>query len=275
MCELLGMSSRRPVRLTFSLQTLASHSIPPDRQSDGWGAVFYQGNDVALSREPIAASTRPLVVFLGQQGPSSSLAISHIRHATRGEITLANTQPFIREWARRVHVFAHSGDLPTISNASALRYDRFRPVGTTDSEQAFCALMERIAALGSDVSLAQQFGTVKRFAEDLSEFGPANFLYSDGDTLFAYGHRRLQQHTGKVSAPGLHLYTCRCEHDDYSIDVQGLSIASGFQEVAMVASVALSDDSQSWRPLAEGELLAIRGGKVLIPRSLENSITGD
>lgn len=43
----------------------------------------------------------------------------------------------------------------------------------------------------------------------------------------------------------------------------------------MVASVALSDDSQSWRPLAEGELLAIRGGKVLIPRSLENSITGD
>ena len=234
-----------------------------------------QGNDVALSREPIAASTRPLVVFLGQQGPSSSLAISHIRHATRGEITLANTQPFIREWARRVHVFAHSGDLPTISNASALRYDRFRPVGTTDSEQAFCALMERIAALGSDVSLAQQFGTVKRFAEDLSEFGPANFLYSDGDTLFAYGHRRLQQHTGKVSAPGLHLYTCRCEHDDYSIDVQGLSIATGFQEVAMVASVALSDDSQSWRPLAEGELLAIRGGKVLIPRSLENSITGD
>ena len=107
MCELLGMSSRRPVRLTFSLQTLASHSIPPDRQSDGWGAVFYQGNDVALSREPIAASTRPLVVFLGQQGPSSSLAISHIRHATRGEITLANTQPFIREWAGRVHAFAH------------------------------------------------------------------------------------------------------------------------------------------------------------------------
>lgn len=263
MCELLGMSSRQPTRLTFSLHALASHSIPPDRQCDGWGAAFYQGNDVELFREAIAASTSPLVSFLEQQGPSSSLAISHIRHATRGAITLANTQPFIREWGGRVHVFAHNGDLPGIGNTSTLLYDRFHPVGTTDSEQAFCSLMERIAALGSDVDISQRVNLLADFAEEVSALGPANFIYSDGDTLFAFGDRRLSQSTGKFTGPGLHLYSCHCEGVDHSIQTQGLSIAAGFQEVAMVASVPLSGNSTSWRPLAEGELLAIRSGKVL------------
>ena len=56
MCELVAMSSRRSTRLTFSLEILASHSGRTGRFSDGWGAAFYQDNDVALFREPIAAS---------------------------------------------------------------------------------------------------------------------------------------------------------------------------------------------------------------------------
>ena len=94
MCELLALSSSLPARLNFSLHTLASHGRDGGTTQDGWGVAFYQGDDVALFREPTAAGDSALVRFLESKGPTTDLAISHIRHATRGSLILANTQPF-------------------------------------------------------------------------------------------------------------------------------------------------------------------------------------
>ena len=141
MCELLALSSSRPARLNFSLHTLASHGTEAGTTRDGWGVAFYPGNDVALCREPAAAGNSALVRFLETSGPATDLAISHIRHATRGSLKLANTQPFTREPGGLTHVFAHNGDLPGIENNDTLRSDHARPVGQTDSEYAFCVLL--------------------------------------------------------------------------------------------------------------------------------------
>ena len=141
------MSSRRPAQLNFSLETLAAHSAGGSTTRDGWGDAFYQGNDAELYREPLAASDSPLVRFLQSHGPSTTLAISHIRHATRRVLGLSNTQPFSRELTGRAHVFAHNGDLAGIEHSENLEFDRYRPVGTTDSEHAFCALLERMHLL--------------------------------------------------------------------------------------------------------------------------------
>ena len=84
MCELLAMSTLQAAHLTFSLEALASHSGISCSNRDGWGAAFYQGHDVALFREPVAASESPLVRLLTQEGPATTLAISHIRRATLG-----------------------------------------------------------------------------------------------------------------------------------------------------------------------------------------------
>jgi predicted glutamine amidotransferase len=46
------------------LQTLAKRGSASGTTHDGWGVAFYQGNDVALFREPFAASGSPLVHFL-------------------------------------------------------------------------------------------------------------------------------------------------------------------------------------------------------------------
>ena len=81
MCELLALSTSQPVRLTFSLHTLASRGGEAGTAHDGWGVAFYQGADVALFREPRAAGDSALVRYLETQGPSTNLAISHIRHA--------------------------------------------------------------------------------------------------------------------------------------------------------------------------------------------------
>ena len=259
------MSSSRPARLTFSLETLAAHGAAGGRNRDGWGAAFYQDRDVALFREPRAAGDSPLIRFLESQGPSTTLAISHIRRATRGAISLSNTQPFARQLAGRMHVFAHNGDLPGIENSEALAFDRHRPVGTTDSEHAFCSLLERMNAVWISPSLPpnldKRLAVIAGFAADLRRLGPANFLYADGDALFAHGHRRLHSDTGEVKPPGLFLLSRRCADASEAVHGDGLSVAPGFQEVSLIASVPLT--GEDWRPLAEGELVAVSAGRVM------------
>ena len=264
MCELLALSSSRPARLTFSLHTLAARGGLLGRSHDGWGVAFYEGCDIALFREPRPAADSALVNFLETQGPATGLAISHIRHATRGEVSLANTQPFVRQLGDRTHVFAHNGDLPGIEAAFALDQRVCRPVGQTDSELAFCALLARMSALwldGGPPPLESRLSVLATFAAELRALGPANFLSADGDALFAHGDRRLQDN-GRAEPPGLWIRQRICPPDTAAADQgAGVSVHTDGTSVVWVASVPLTDDP--WQPLACGELVAIRDGQIL------------
>jgi len=261
------MSSRCPTQLNFSLDALAAHSGDTSTTRDGWGVAFYRGQDAALFREPVAASDSPLVRFLQAQGLSTTLAISHIRHATRGALNLSNTQPFLRELGGRVHVFAHNGHLPGIDSAADMAFDRYRPVGTTDSEHAFCALLERLLGLWKTASapptIQERRQVIAGFAADLCKLGPANFLYADSELLFAHGNRRIQAATGRIEPPGLFLMSCRCPDPQQPVHADGVTVAPGFQEMVMLASVPLTSDGQTWRPLDEGELVTVSAGRVI------------
>lgn len=265
MCELLALSSSRPAHLNISLETLAAHGGRDGRNPDGWGAAFYQGKDAALFRESLPAGDSALARFVEVEGPSTNLAVAHIRRATRGPVTLSNTQPFARELAGRMHIFAHNGNLPGIERNGGFAFDRYQPVGTTDSEHAFCVLLERMLGLWSPASplpsVEERLAVVSQFASDLRKLGPANFLYADGDALFAHGHRRIQA-SGITAPPGLFRLSHRCADATESIHAGGISVAPGFQEVTLVASVPLS--REQWQPLAEGEVIAVSAGQLLV-----------
>lgn len=267
MCELLALSTSHPGRLTFSLHSLASHGAMDGAAYDGWGVAFYQGADVALFREPSAAADSALVHHLESHGPSTNLAISHIRHATQGIVGLSNTQPFIRELGGNMHVFAHNGDLPGIAHSAVLAASNHKPVGQTDSELAFCALLTRLRPLwerADPPSVAARLAVLSAFAADLRELGPANFLYADGDVLFAHSHKRIQRATGRIGAPGLWSLQRQCPPSEHtSAQLDGVTLTGGGGRTALIiASVPLNDEA--WRPLAEGELLAVRGGAVVM-----------
>jgi glutamine amidotransferase len=265
MCELLALSSSRPARLTFSLHTLASHGAIDGTSPDGWGVAFYQGEDVALFRDAAPAGDSALVRYLETGGPSTPLAISHIRRATQGAVTLANTQPFVRELGGRTHVFAHNGHLPGIWDSAAMTTGRYQPVGQTDSERAFCALMARLGTLwdaASPPTLPARLSLLAAFAADMRALGPANFLYADSDTLFAHGHRRIHRESGRIEPPGLWMLQRHCKPGDPFPDCPAIGMnGAAPQTVMLVASVPLTDEA--WRPLAEGELVAIRAGEVV------------
>ena len=95
--------------------------------------------------------------------------------------------------------------------------------------------------------LSARFAIVSSFASEVRALGPANFLYSDGDALFAHGHRRKHAETGKIEAPGLVLLQRQCEQGGSGIVVSGLSVRRARQEVTLFASVQLKWSGGNWR----------------------------
>ncbi|HEU4644615.1 MAG TPA: class II glutamine amidotransferase, partial [Burkholderiales bacterium] len=111
MCELFALSARQAANVRFSLEEFSRHGGLAGPHNDGWGIAWYEGADVRLVKEPSAASDSACLDFIQDHPFRSTLVMSHIRKATQGELTLANSQPFTRELGGRMHVFAHNGDL--------------------------------------------------------------------------------------------------------------------------------------------------------------------
>ena len=272
MCELFALSSRLPTRATFSLQTFADRGGLGGRSIDGWGIAVYDGRDARLYKEPEPARNSAWLDFITHRRLPAQLLISHIRHATRGRLTLANTQPFGRELGGRMHVFAHNGRLDGVDELFARSEPIFRPLGETDSELAFCLLLERMAMYWRDdlvPSPEVRLAVVSSFAAEMRPLGPANFLYSDGEFIFAHGHRRTQS-GGIIAPPGMWYLRRDCAVDPEALISAGVTIESDHaaQQLALFASVPLSNEP--WRPFAEGEILVVAGGRpvTIVPRSL-------
>ena len=273
MCELLGLSSNLPATLSLSLERLAGHGAPPTSIRDGWGIAYFEGPDVRLIKDAGPANDSDWLRFVGQHDLRSNIVMAHIRKATMGAPSYRNAQPFVREMAGRMHCFAHNGWLPGIFEAPAFRSLRFAPVGETDSEQAFCALLERLSALwikiGEIPPLEDRLNIVAAFAAGLCQLGPANFMYSDGDALFAHGDRRKSPVTGKVAAPGLVFLQHECPPTGATITANGVSVKAADQAVALVASVPLS--AERWQAMTENEVIVFRAGRIVGKRVARHS----
>jgi glutamine amidotransferase len=202
---------------------------------------------------------------VADRGLRSGTVISHIRHATQGAIALRNTQPFAREVGGRIHLFAHNGDLEQIAAAHDLELGVDRPIGETDSEVAFCTLLARVRPLWNNgpeaPSLEKRTAVVADFARTLRPFGPANFIYFDGDVLFLHGHRRKHDNEEEPRTPGLNLLCRSCAVDGSDFRAEGLEITGDNQHVVLAASVPLTDEP--WQPFAEGEIVVVRAGEII------------
>jgi glutamine amidotransferase len=266
MCELFGMSARVPAALTLSLDAFARHGGDLAPHRDGWGVAVYEEGDVRRLRGVDAAAESAWVRFLRERGVSTDVAIAHVRKANEGRVALRNTHPFTRELDGRMHVFAHNGHLHGVHDALDLG-GYWRPVGETDSEHAFCALLERLRPLWRDVALGgvppleARRAVIAEFAGELRDLGPANFLYADGDALFAHAHRRKWEDDGLVRPPGLHALCRTCAVDPSArVTGGGVSVEAGPQSVQLFASVPLTDEA--WQPLPEGTVVAARAGEL-------------
>src|SRR5688572_13276094 len=176
MCELLGMECNVPTDIVFSFSGLALRGGTAGPHADGWGLALYEGRSVRTFLEPAAAANSALAKYIRQNPIKTLLAIAHVRKRTRGPVNLANTHPFVRELWGRHFTFAHNGTVRGVRQRA--EPGRFKPIGTTDSEHAFCALMNRLErafpkGYPEQSALAR---AVARAGREIGEHGTFNFL---------------------------------------------------------------------------------------------------
>jgi len=162
-----------------------------------------------------------------------------------------------------MHVFAHNGDLDPAILRARLPLGAYHPVGDTDSEYAFCALLHQLVPEwrdGATPALDRRRGIIEGFAAAIRALGPANFIYADGEAVFLHGHRRMHSDGLPPHAPGLHVLSRHCASEPSAWHGAGMDIAARpDQEVLLAASVPLTDEP-GWRALAEGEIVVARQG---------------
>lgn len=266
MCELFAMSSRLPATVDYSLEEFSRHGGLTAPNKDGWGIVYYEQGDIRRAREALPAATSEIVRFIRENDFTSTIVLSQIRRATQGDRSLRNTQPFSRELGGQMHTFVHNGDLGEIAKAPTMRLGVHTPIGDTDSEHAFCVLMERMRAVWRTPravpSVDDRLGVFAEFASDARELGVANVIYCDGDALFAHGHLRRPEDTGNGEAPGLHYIRRNCPEPGRPLAARGLRVElQEGQELVLLASVPLTDDG--WTVVDEGEILVLRRGRIV------------
>ena len=141
MCQLLGMNCNVPTDICFSFTGFQARGGATDVHSDGWGIAFFEGRGTRVFLEPKPSCTSPLAELVRQYPIHSKNVIAHIRKATQGAVGLENTHPFMRELWGRYWIFAHNGNL--LEFAPELD-GYYIPVGVTDSERAFCWLLQKL-----------------------------------------------------------------------------------------------------------------------------------
>ena len=250
MCQLLGMNANTPTDAMFSFTGLATRA---DEHKDGFGIAFFEDRGLRLFVDQHSARSSPVAELVKGYPIRSDNVIAHIRKATQGRIALENTHPFMRELWGRYWVFAHNGDL---KDFRPRLHSTFRPVGDTDSEHAFCWLMQELAKAHADLpSVHELTATLRELMPALSRHGTFNMLLSNGQALWAHCSTNLQyllrQHPFRAA---------RLQDEDLRVDFA--QVTTPRDRVAVIATQPLTAD-EPWTAFAGGELKVFVGGMPL------------
>ena len=142
MCQLLGMNCNTPTDVTFSFTGFAQRGGRTDHHATAGASPSSRARGLRHFVDHQPARESPVAELIRRYPIQSRNVVAHIRKATQGAVALQNCHPFVRELWGRYWVFAHNGDL---KDFPPRLHGSFQPVGNTDSERAFCWLMQELA----------------------------------------------------------------------------------------------------------------------------------
>ena len=252
MCELLGMSANVPTDIVFSFTGLMQRGGCTGPHRDGWGIGFYEGRGLRLFQDPQASSESEVARLVQRYPIKSEVVIGHIRQANVGRVSLANTHPFVRELWGRNWCFAHNGQLAGFAPPAGF----YRPVGDTDSEAAFCELLNRIRqAFPEPVEIERLLPILVQTYAEYRRLGVFNGLLSDGDWLFSFCSTKLAHITRR--AP---FGPARLKDADVAVDFQAETTPNDVVTVIATEPLTANEDWQRYQP---GQWMLWRRGELL------------
>ena len=245
MCQLLGMNCNVPTDIVFSFTGFATRGGLTDEHKDGWGIAFFEGAGVRLFVDHESAVASPVATLIKSYPIKSKNVISHIRKATQGQVALENCHPFVRELWGKYWVFAHNGDLKAF--APALN-GAFRPVGNTDSELAFCFLLQQLRARFGDTapSTAELSDALRELTAEIASYGVFNMMLSDGSALYAHCSTRLHYLIRQYP-----FAQAKLSDEDLAVDFSEVTTPN--DRVAIIVTEPLTTN-ETWQPFSPGEL---------------------
>lgn len=252
MCELLGMSANVPTDICFSFRGLMQRGGATGPHRDGWGIAFYEGRGYRAFRDHRPCAESEVARLVERYPIRSHIVVSHIRRANRGAVRLENTHPFNRELWGRHWTFAHNGQLTGIKRK---RLGHYRPVGTTDSEHAFCWLLEQVRERypRAPARPATLWRLVAKLAVPLHQMGVCNFLLSDGRALYAHCSNHLCWITRRSPFGRAELLDA-----DWAVDFAAETTPD---DVVTVVATRPLTTNESWVIMQPGELAVFVDGE--------------
>ncbi|AHG75848.1 class II glutamine amidotransferase [Mannheimia varigena] len=252
MCQLLGMNCNTPTDITFSFDGFRRRGGLTDHHTDGFGIAFFEGKGVRVFRDNRPGASSPMAESISQYQIKSLNVIAHIRKATRGDVNLENTHPFIRELWGENWVFAHNG---TVEGVGVCEECHYQPIGTTDSEAAFCRIVSELKEMyPAKPSEKEIFDAVVKVTERIAEHGVFNFILSNGHFMIARCTTNLH-------------YVCRkapfgkaLRDDDVSIDFSQYTQIT--DKVTVITTQPLTKN-ENWIKMKNGGYVFFKDGDVL------------
>ncbi len=252
MCRLFAMSGGdQPVSAqVWLLDAPDSLTAQSHHNPDGTGlGIFDERGRPVVHKAPISAFSD--TAFASEaRSETSRTFIAHIRFASTGKLTLANTHPFEQDG----RLFAHNGVLSGLPQLEDELGDDIRLVhGETDSERLFALITREIARRDGDVH-AGIIAAVGWVAEHLPVYS-INLILTTATELFALRYPEANTLYVLERAPGGHRGAQPLAHrSGFGTVVRSDDAAE--RPVVVLASEPMDDDP-GWRAFRSGELLDV------------------
>jgi glutamine amidotransferase len=263
MCRLFGLTAgRQRVSATFWLLDAPDSLLAQSRRNpDGCGIGYFDAAGApVLDKQPEPGFADPEFSRAAKEATAATF-VAHVRWASTGGRTVANTHPFTMAG----RIMAHNGGFGELDRLDE-QLSEYRELvhGETDSERYFALITQQTEARGGDVTAG--IAAAARWIGARLPVSSLNIVVTTGDELWALrypgahalhvleraaGTSRPPEATaagrGTGGEPGLH---ARSGTSSYHLP--------GLREVpsVVVASEAL-DGEDGWRMLAPGELLHV------------------
>jgi glutamine amidotransferase len=246
------IGGRRPLPATFWLleapDSLAEQSR---RNPDGYGiGTFDESGAPEIHKRPAMAADDEEFARAAREELSRTY-VAHVRYASTGNRSVANTQPFEIDG----RIFGHNGHIEGLDSLEARLGSYCAAVrGETDSERLFALISREISERGGDVE-AGIAAAVEWVAAELPLFA-LNFVLATADDIWAFrypdAHRLLilERATGGRSGN---------RHLDAASSAGTVRVRSGAlaDRAAVIFASEQMNEDDGWRSLAPGQLAQV------------------